>query len=609
MQRWRNLTLGEIAEALGRYKPFVIVIAGIVLLAIIAPGSRDPDPIDTVGTDTQAAAQGLQPDVGAEANGAAPAAAGAPSAQGGTGAAGSSAAAPVASAGRGAISGGPPPAAKIGNPLDAPDCDRASGRIRVPSFYAPNCVAMWPKGADNGGATYKQGITKDTIKIAIYDAEDDPATTAVLAAAGAADDTSPEEDDANRKIVVEAFESHLETYGRRVQWVVVPGSGPADDAQAGKADAIKVATEIKAFASFGAPNNTYIDELVARGVLCIGCAVSQPIETYLKWAPYVWSTLMASNQGYVHRAEYIGKRLAGKPAKWAGDPTYQTKTRTYGLIYYETADNAYKSGVEFFDRELAKYNVKLTDRVAYTYDLAQAQEQARTIVARFKDKGITSVLFSGDPIYPAFFTKEATRQLYRPEWIITGSALTDTTLFARTYDTAQWSNAFGISYLIARMDPAVTEQEGNIVSWHAGRTLTSYPSLLNFGTFYAGVQLAGPNLNPQTFRDGLFSIKRTSGFITQYAVSFGKGLWPWDDYISLDDATEIWWDPDARGPDELENEAVGMYRYVDKGKRYLPGQWPRTEPKVFTDANTVTMYTKRPPGEEFPKIPHKHYGR
>ncbi len=608
MQRWRNLTLGDIAESLGRYKPFIIVIAGIVLLAIVVPGTRTSDPIDTVGTDTVAAAQA--PDLSTEAETDVAAAAGANAAGTGTRVAGSTATVPVASPVRGALSGAAPPAAKVvGNALSAPDCDTKTGRIRIPSFYAPNCVAMWAKGANNGGATYKQGITKDAIKIAIYDAEDDPATTAVLAAAGAGDDTSPEEDNANRKIVVEAFESHIETYGRHVEWVVVPGSGPSDDAQAGKADAIKVATEIKAFASFGAPNNTYIDELVARGVMCIGCAVSQPIDTYLKWAPYVWSTLMASTQGYVHRAEYVGKRLAGKPAKWAGDPTFQTKTRTYGLIYFETADNAYRSGVEFFDRELAKYGVKLTDRVAYTYDLAQAQEQARTVIARFKDKGITSVLFSGDPIYPAFFTKEATRQLYRPEWIITGSALTDTTLFARTYDTAQWSNAFGISYLIARMDPAVTEKEGNIASWHAGKTLTSYPSLLNFGTFYSGVQLAGPNLNPQTFRDGLFSIKRTSGFLTQYAVSFGKGLWPWDDFIALDDATEIWWDPDAQGPDELENEAVGMYRYVDKGKRYLPGQWPRTDPKVFTDANTVVLYTKRPPGEAPPNIPHKHYGR
>ena len=29
---------------------------------------------------------------------------------------------------------------------------------------------------------------------------------------------------------------------------------------------------------------------------------------------------MASTQGYIHRAEYVGKRLAGRKAKFAGTP-------------------------------------------------------------------------------------------------------------------------------------------------------------------------------------------------------------------------------------------------------------------------------------------------
>ena len=55
------------------------------------------------------------------------------------------------------------------------------------------------------------------------------------------------------------------------------------------------------------------------------------------------------------------------------------------------------------------------------------------------------------PFGPIFFTKDAQQQLYGPEWIITGSALTDTSFFARLYQQDQWEHAFGISYLSARL--------------------------------------------------------------------------------------------------------------------------------------------------------------
>ncbi len=63
---------------------------------------------------------------------------------------------------------------------------------------------------------------------------------------------------------------------------------------------------------------------------------------------------------------------------------------------------------------------------------------------------VTSIACACAPFAPIFFTQEATRQNYRPEWIITGSVLTDTAFFARTYDQTQWANAFGLSFLTAR---------------------------------------------------------------------------------------------------------------------------------------------------------------
>jgi hypothetical protein len=50
-----------------------------------------------------------------------------------------------------------------------------------------------------------------------------------------------------------------------------------------------------------------------------------------------------------------------------------------------------------------------------------------------------------------------------------------------------------------------------------------------------------------------------------------------------------------------------MYRYVDMGKRFLPGQFPPGEPPNFDPANTVTVYDKLPPQDQYPSYPEKDY--
>ena len=269
------------------------------------------------------------------------------------------------------------------------NCDQSTGRISVPSRFAPPCTQKFV--GRNGGSTW-QGVTDKEIVIAWYHVAGDAASDAILTAAGAND--SPEEEIQQAKDWVTYFESHYNLWGRKVKLVIVEPSGEATDDAAGKADAIKIATQIKAFAAVNSPNNTFVNELVARKVMCI-CTVSLPIETYIKWAPYVWTTLLASSQGYIHRAEYIGGRLARKKAQWAYDginPTqgFKSQNRKFGFLYYETTDFAYKEGAEFFIKYMKeKYGVTMTSVSAYNGypDVAATQEQARPIIQKFKEAG------------------------------------------------------------------------------------------------------------------------------------------------------------------------------------------------------------------------------
>jgi hypothetical protein len=619
MSKIDEVTLGDLRKTLVRYRPFIAVVVAIALLMIVLPGRDDGN--GTGGTTATAAGTPYAESGNVIAGDGGDQTATSVASGGGTSPTPGSATAPT-SGGR-TTTGGAPAAGGGASASAAPsgggggqvnatgmvdNCDPATGRIMIPTRFAPICV---PKFAgDNGGSTYR-GVTGDAIKVAWYFVPEDAATDAVLTAAGAND--SDEQVEAQVKEWMKFYESHFQMYGRHVEVSFVhSSSSTASDAAGGRADAIKIADEVGAFASWGASNNTMVDELIARGVMCM-CTVSQPIENYLRWAPYVWTTLLASTQGYIHRAEYIGKRLVGDKAKWAGDPLFQQQERKFGLLYYDTDDKAYKPGVDFFIQHMKEeYGVTFSAIVEYHGypDTARSQEEARPAIQKLVQSGATSIVCICDPFGPIFMTSEATRQAYQPEWIITGSALTDTSFFARLYDQTQWQHAFGISYLVARL-PEEQSESLRLLKWqfgadHEPAAPSAYGVIRGpIDLFYNGVHLACPNLTPETFRDGMFASPVTGeNSITAVQISFGqKGFWPWDDYVAFDDVTEVWWDPGATGEDELGTQGTGLYRYVDMGLRYLPTKHPTTPPKAFDPANTVTIYDKPPPQDQWPEYP------
>jgi len=606
MHRWRDITLGDLAAGLARYRPFIVAVVGVLLVSAFLPGKANKPLANLAGSRGPG---------GAAATSTTVAAATSSTVAGGTAATGAGGSAGRSGSGAGSSAGGP----IVGGsgPLAAnqmgPDCDAATGRIKLPTKFAPPCKP--PFSGDNGGATYA-GVSKDAINVVVYIPQNSAGTQAALEAAGAADSNPNTEQ--TFKDYFDVFAHHIETYGRKVNVIIEEASGTQDDDAAGRSDAIKAAVQYHAFAVLQAPSGTlaFTDELAARGVECI-CTTTLPQSYYLQHAPYVWSTLMDEGEAYIQRAEYIGKRLNGKKAQWAGDATLQAKNRVFGLLWYDTSDHAYDAGEKFFVQELAKYNVTLKDTFSFTganIDPSVTQQQATTQIAKMASDGVTSVIFVGDPLSPAVYTSEATHQQYHPEWVVTGSALTDTDLFGRTYDPTQWMHAFGISFLGAHADPKLSDAY-RLYQWHFGGS-ASPPAANTYPVLYApvwilmtGIDLAGPNLNPSTFRDGLFNYPLTGiGGITTNAVSFGRhGLWPWDDYMAYDDTTEIWWDPQASGPDEVGHNGVGMYEFVDGGKRYLAGQWPATTPKAFVPAGAVSYYSTLPASDTPPNYPHTNY--
>jgi hypothetical protein len=485
-----------------------------------------------------------------------------------------------------------------GRPLPE-DCDPKTGRIRFPSVYAPPCV--YPVD-DNGGAT-SRGVTADSIKVVRYRAQANPSVQALLRSSGAADLAANVDEQYDAWF--EMFQATYETYGRQVTVEVFDATAPPDDDAAARADAVTVATTLKPFIVVGGPE-AFMDELARREIIVI-TQFQGPIDFFQDRAPYVYGTQMSSTQAFLHLAEYIGKRLKGN-AVHAGDEALTSEPRKFGLIYAETPSGLYGPGIDSFEQELKRYGVTLTDKISYLQELATAQEQSRTIVSRLKDRGVTTVLFAGDPIAPVFFTQQATLQDFYPEWVIGGGNLVDTTFFGRRYEQTQWAHAFGVSQLWIRPPRDETEVYQQHVWFHgrppfAGATfeiLYQEPLLI-----FTAIHMAGADLNPTTFRDGLFSFPPSGGgLVTQLQRSWGEhGVYPFTDWTGFDTTTEIWWDADAVGDDEVGNSGYGQYRFIDGGKRYAPGERPSTAPRVFDAKDALTGYDALPDGDRYPEYP------
>jgi hypothetical protein len=485
-----------------------------------------------------------------------------------------------------------------------PNCDVQRRTVAVPLTYAPPCVE--PFSGDNGGAT-SPGVTKDTITVALYQAQPDVLQEAALNRSGSDEDLATEARTVQQYI--DFFEAHYQTYGRHVKLVVVKGSGSPDDDAAARADAIKVATEVKAFASFGGPSQTeaYAQELAARGVLCLGdCMLASSEKFVASRAPHIWLTLPAVDQSATHWANFVTRELAGRPASYAGDAQIAKRTRVFGLVRFDETFAGFQEAGKQFVRLLKARGVPLAADAPYELDLAKAQENARNTIAKLKAAHVTTVLFAGDPLTPGSLTQEATAQKYFPEWVVLGAAYTDTSLFGRTYDQTQWKHAFGVSSLYVPT-PQRLDQYSEILRWQSGRPpeAKTYKILVQAPLiFFTAVHLAGPHLTPETFRDGLFRFPSGPTESSQIHLSWGHhGIWPTTDWFGGDDATLIWWNPKATGIDEVGNEGTGMWEFADRGRRYLPDDWPRTAPRLFDPATSVTGFDAYPPGQGPPSYP------
>jgi hypothetical protein len=488
-----------------------------------------------------------------------------------------------------------------------PNCDTTTERVKIPTVYSPPCVQ--PFTGKNGGAT-AQGVTGNEIKVVIWvgDPSKDPVLAGQIIAAGASLDTNTIK--ATWQGYIDIYNKMLELYGRKISVEFFDGTGSGADTAAAKSDAIAIAAK-KPFAVLGGPaqsTSVFSDELAHRGVICVGtCALAVPQRITTNNAGFIFTDGPSPEESALLTAEFIGKQAGPGKAQYAGDDATKNKKRVYGVAHYDTPDGQYHAQFNTLKDGLKKYKITPKADQSFFLDPAKSQENARTIITKMKTAGVTTVIYTGDPLTPAALTKEASAQDYHPEWIVGPTVLADTTFFGRTFDQEQWAHAFGVALVAGRV-PQSENPNYTLYTWFHGSPPpnNTYNVIVPTVSVLArGLTMAGQKLTPKTFQDGLFRYPPSGGDPINPKQSWGKhGLWPFVDYWGSDDGGILWWDPNATGEDEVGKVGQGIYQYGNGAKRYTLGHFPAAgQGGLFDTSTAVTVFPQLPPESSTPAYP------
>ena len=491
-------------------------------------------------------------------------------------------------------------AAGPGTTLGGAKC--TPGTLQFNSAYVAPCV---PKFTGNNGGATSNGVTASTITLAQIEYPASANEQELEAEAAAAGDAPQPVISQVEQTFLNYFNKSFELYGRKVVIKPVTASGASLQEALGQdqtqacADATTIAQQVHAFGETG-----IIYELQGGGSAPFSqCAQQQKLvefegnpyygeNVFQSENPYVWSTVPSCTNIAAQMAEVIGTEMAGKKAIYAG-PALKNDVRKFGTFipninsYIVCNGNASSTEVKLLT---TKYHVPLSavdTFFHYDLDIATFSQSAQQAVVQFKAAGVTTIVLACDPFSLGLLTKAAAAQNYFPEWMLEGTAATDTDNEGQTYNASEVDgHMFGVSEANAtNIIFGPNSPAGKLYKKLTGHVIPPETDgdYANLVEIFDALQSAGPDLTPQNMARGMHALPVLG------APSFSYGAWTWNvgptgqagqgEHASLIDARFVWWNPNITS---TVNGMKGSFVASDGGKRFGLGQWPKTMPAVFT---------------------------
>lgn len=475
------------------------------------------------------------------------------------------------------------------------------------SAYAVPCFPAYSGG--NAGATTR-GVTDKEIVIVRRYFPDTPASQAVNAFRQQAGFATDDEAAAARREFVKYFNKVFELWGRKVRMVEYlseNGDSTKEALSQGKegacTDANAIISRFKPYVVFGAGATGVFGECAAnKKLVTFGAGTYYPEWWYRQYHPYLWAGVMECTRIAYQGAEWLGKRVVNRPAKYARG-VLKNLPRKIGI--YVPDNDKYATCVKVAQSELEKkYNYKGCDQCEYHYalDIQRFPDEAARAIVQFNAAGVTTVYLACDPLSPIFLTQSAAGQNYYPEWITNGAGLTDVDQFARLWDQSeiQWA-LWGQSQLGDNAKILGKNGEGTITYKKAtGRDIPAGAQVEYYEQLgiFSILQAMGPAITPEHMAQTFWRLP--PGGAPLYEVGYtsyqdgSDGKKGTHDHTAVDDMREIYWlctsfaSGDASGssrctePKGYDGKG-GIYVATYKGKRFRNGQWPVGESPIFPE--------------------------
>jgi hypothetical protein len=182
----------------------------------------------------------------------------------------------------------------------------------------------------------------------------------------------------------------------------------------------------------------------------------------------------------------------------------------------------------------------------------------------------------------------ASAQGYQPEWVETSYINNDldNTYAGGNAPPDQSSHVIGVSFrnrLLPKQDMpwywAVKEADPTYEP-AAGAYYSVNSRYLQLLLLASGIQLAGPDLTPESFRAGLQRARFANPGAGAAPFFQARVGFQGPRHTMSTDAAMFWFDP--RTPGTVDPSIPGAVCYVGGGRRYSQGQWPTADPAFRT---------------------------
>jgi hypothetical protein len=382
---------------------------------------------------------------------------------------------------------------------------------------------------------------------------------------------------------VNFLNQRFEFYGRKIVASCHNWSAGAD-APTARADADAVVAEGDFASTFylnGDAGLYFYDQLARHNIVVSATQNDFLTQSWMASRPTVFQYEMSVDNVFANLGQFTCDWLAGKaPTHMGAAQATKPAKRKFG-IYFTYGENESSVSTVPLKQALAQCGESVDSNSEVDLLAADASPQAQQQAAvKFATSGVSTVfcLPANVATQCGSVQRYSTQQNYYPEWIFSSYGIAD-----RQYDfklfqfpTEQMANTMGITATPRQINPQNEPwwwamHGGNPGQTNDGSVATDYFEYLEYHSWLllaSGIQMAGPNLTPQTFAAALQRTQFPNPITPEMegAVGFASGS-----HAMTTDSAVWWWNNAARSP--YAGDSPGTICYFNHGQRFASGSW------------------------------------